>query len=131
MASNRRWRGQFRCRGSRRESAVAQLFSLGHFTPLLIFMNTKPDDDFVATAADPARRSTAIADLTKKHTRLSWISIIILLGFFGICFFASKPPDSPFILVVIIPFFQAYKCESDLRLLRVVERLQTYDRPVA
>jgi hypothetical protein len=30
MASNRRWRLQFRCRGSHRESAVAQLFSLGH-----------------------------------------------------------------------------------------------------
>jgi hypothetical protein len=29
MASNRRWRLQFRCRGSRRKSAVAQLFSLG------------------------------------------------------------------------------------------------------
>jgi len=28
-APNRRWRLQFRCRGSRRESAVAQLFSLG------------------------------------------------------------------------------------------------------
>jgi len=30
MASNRRWRFQFRCRGSRRESAVA-LFSLGGY----------------------------------------------------------------------------------------------------
>ena len=28
--ANRRWRSQFRYRGSRRESAVAQLFSLGH-----------------------------------------------------------------------------------------------------
>jgi hypothetical protein len=28
--ANRRWRCQFRYRGSRRESAVAQLFSLGH-----------------------------------------------------------------------------------------------------
>ena len=27
--ANRRWRCQFRYRGSRRESAVAQLFSLG------------------------------------------------------------------------------------------------------
>ena len=27
--ANRRWRGQFRCRGSRRESAVAQLSTLG------------------------------------------------------------------------------------------------------
>ena len=29
--ANRRWRLPFRCRGSRHESAVAQLFSLGHF----------------------------------------------------------------------------------------------------
>jgi hypothetical protein len=29
---NRRWRLQFRCRGSRRRSAVAQLFSLGSMT---------------------------------------------------------------------------------------------------
>ena len=29
--ANRRWRLQFRCRGSRRESAVAQLFSLGDY----------------------------------------------------------------------------------------------------
>ena len=27
--ANRRWRGPFRCRGSRRESAVAQLSTLG------------------------------------------------------------------------------------------------------
>jgi hypothetical protein len=32
MASNRRWRLQFRYRGSRHESAVAQLFSLGFLT---------------------------------------------------------------------------------------------------
>jgi len=34
--ANRRWRCQFRYRGSRRESAVAQLFSLGHFRVFLI-----------------------------------------------------------------------------------------------
>jgi hypothetical protein len=33
--ANRRWRGQFRCRGSRRRSAVAQLFSLGRMNILL------------------------------------------------------------------------------------------------
>jgi hypothetical protein len=36
MASNRRWRGQFRFRGSRRRYGVAQLFSLGCYT----FMKT-------------------------------------------------------------------------------------------
>src|ERR1019366_7188084 len=38
--ANRRWRGQFRCRGSRRESAVAQLSTLGHFTRLWKTSNT-------------------------------------------------------------------------------------------
>ena len=33
--ANRRWRCQFRCRGSRRESAVAQLFSLGRYAAQL------------------------------------------------------------------------------------------------
>jgi hypothetical protein len=32
--ANRRWRGQFRYRGSRRESAVAQLSTLGIITRL-------------------------------------------------------------------------------------------------
>ena len=43
--ANRRWRCQFRCRGSRRESAVAQLFSLGcfertmKFTPIILALS--------------------------------------------------------------------------------------------
>ena len=37
--ANRRWRLQFRCRGSRRESAVAQLFSLGVITLLMKFIS--------------------------------------------------------------------------------------------
>ena len=32
--ANRRWRGQFRCRGSRRESAVAQLTYIATFGPV-------------------------------------------------------------------------------------------------
>jgi hypothetical protein len=34
MASNRRWRWLFRCRGSRREPTAVQLFSLGGFAPM-------------------------------------------------------------------------------------------------
>ena len=38
--------GQFRCRGSRRESAVAQLFSLGHVsTPCTPLYENKQTDD--------------------------------------------------------------------------------------
>jgi len=35
--ANRRWRGQFRCRGSRRESAVA--FFVGHYALWLLANN--------------------------------------------------------------------------------------------
>jgi hypothetical protein len=32
--------------------------------------------------------------------------------------------------VFLLPLIQLYKCESDLTLLRVIDRLQTYDRPL-
>ena len=35
--ADRRWRLQFRCRGSRHEPEVAQLFSLGHLATLEIY----------------------------------------------------------------------------------------------
>jgi len=39
--ANRRWRGPFRCRGSRRESAVAQLFLLGVARAILSATTTR------------------------------------------------------------------------------------------
>ena len=95
-----------------------------------IFMS-KPDDFFVATATDPTRRSTAIADLTKKHRRLSSIATIFILVSVGICIYFSTMPTGPVILAVLVPLILLFKCESDLRLFRVIEKLQSYDRPVA
>jgi hypothetical protein len=40
--ANRRWRLPFRCRGSRRESAVAQLSTLGHIRATRLY------EDFVS-----------------------------------------------------------------------------------
>jgi hypothetical protein len=39
---NIRWRGQFRCRGLRHESAVAQLAALGHLTIPVIDDDKQP-----------------------------------------------------------------------------------------
>jgi hypothetical protein len=94
-------------------------------------MSTKPDDEFVATAADPARRLTAITDITKRRNKCLWIVGIITLGFFGICFFGSRQPDAIVVFMVLFMWIQLFKYESDLRLLLVIDRLQTYDRPVA
>ena len=94
-------------------------------------MSIKPDDIFVATATDPARRSAAIADLTQKHRMLFCASIFIALVFLGISYFGSRQPDAIFILIVILPLIQLHKCESELKLLRVIDRLQGNGRPVA
>jgi hypothetical protein len=51
MASNRRWRGQFRYRGSRHESAVAQLSTLGGFTRMRVRYLIKIAGTLVAIAA--------------------------------------------------------------------------------
>jgi hypothetical protein len=91
----------------------------------------KQDADFVATVADPVRRSTAIADAIKKRTKLLWGVGIITLGLFAICIFGSRQPDAVIVLVVCVLWMQLFKCESDLRLLRVIDRLQSYERPVA
>src|ERR1017187_7740455 len=48
--ANRRWRCQFRCRGSRRESAVAQLFSLGRFMRVTLLTFFFALSAFCATA---------------------------------------------------------------------------------
>jgi hypothetical protein len=89
------------------------------------------DEEFIATVADPVRRSTAIAGIIKQHKRLSWIVVIITLGFFALNYFSSKPPNGILVLVIFLPWMQFYKCESDLRLLRVIERLQNQEKPVA
>jgi fatty acid desaturase len=91
----------------------------------------KHDAEFVATVADPVRRTTAIASAIKKRTKLIWLVGIVTLGFFAICYFGSRQPDAPLFFIVILLWMQLSKCEADLRLLRVIDRLQSYDRPVA
>jgi hypothetical protein len=67
--ANRRWRLQFRYRGSRRESAVAQLSTLGHSTyPVLDHIQTQilsPEDSALWRQA----YLDAFVDTTNEHYR--------------------------------------------------------------
>jgi len=51
--ANRRWRLPFRYRGSRRESAVAQLFSLGHYTIMTKVLPSQKGVDIERTGRIP------------------------------------------------------------------------------
>ena len=94
-------------------------------------MSTKLDDEFVATAVDPVRRRTAIAELARRRNISMWIVAVLTIAFFGFCIFGSRQPDAYFIFIVFLAWIQLFKHESDLKLLRVVDRLQNYERTVA
>jgi predicted MFS family arabinose efflux permease len=93
-------------------------------------MNNMSEENFLAAVADPARRSTAIARLSKRRTMLSWTVCILTLGFFAFCL-ASKPPDSFAVFMLLVLWMFLFGCESDLRLLRVIERLKSNEKPAS
>jgi hypothetical protein len=70
---------QFRYRGSRRESAVAQLFSLGHFTPHT-FMNDEKIKLLAQLAISSDEKIMRLAVLMHKYVEI---------------FSASLPADFP------------------------------------
>jgi threonine/homoserine/homoserine lactone efflux protein len=84
-------------------------------------MFTKFDKRFEQTAAEPARRRAAIADLSKLRTIFFWLAIAM-----SVIAIAStwNGQASGLILVAAIIWSIFFKFESDLRLLRVIERLQ-------
>ncbi len=61
--ANRRWRLPFRCRGSRRESAVAQLFSLGSMTLHRSFRLTPMSQTEVSALVRRAKRGAMVTAL--------------------------------------------------------------------
>ena len=93
-------------------------------------MNHTSEKDFLAAVADPVRRSAAMARVSKRRTKLLWIVCILTLGFFAFCI-ARKPPDSFAVFMLLMLWMFLFKWESDLRLLRVIERLKEDEKPVA
>jgi hypothetical protein len=76
--ANRRWRCQFRCRGSRREPAVAQLFSLGH---------VHHRDHFLACClgwpwrlVEPSRCAAGLAEVgCAVRVHAFWVVVVFLI----------------------------------------------------
>jgi hypothetical protein len=75
-SANRRWRWQFRCRGSRRESAVAQLSSLGGLTVM-------------------SNLFTSFESRLKIYRRV-WMVAVVLTVILRFTFFLHAPEQSRF-----------------------------------
>ena len=85
-------------------------------------MLTKEDNKFADMAADPIRRRTAIAGLSKRLTMMFWCSMLMAVLALLECW-NGKATDA--ILGAAVFFSICFKVESDLRLLMVTERLET------
>ena len=86
-------------------------------------MFTKQNLKFEETAADPMRRAVAIADLSNRRAILFWCACVVTLAAVASSF-SSKPVGGVLALCAAIQWMLVFKFESDLRLLRVIARLQ-------
>ena len=85
-------------------------------------MFTKHDEEFAEIAADPARRRAAIADFSKRRTLIFWCaSFVSLLAFVSIL--VSKSAGVGLVFFAATQWVLVFKVDSDLTLLRVIDRL--------
>jgi hypothetical protein len=96
------------------------------------------DDTFAQTAADDSRRPELIKETSRKRTGLTWCAvlmsvcafILMILGMISEIYGKSNIPS-----IAVVEFFlaaliwmQVLKTESDLRLLKLVEKLKSSTR---
>jgi hypothetical protein len=86
-------------------------------------MFTKQDFEFDEMAADPIRRRAKIADLSWRRAMIFWCAMIV-----SVCaileLWRGSTAAAGGVFAAAVNFSICFKMESDLRLLRVIERLQ-------
>ena len=93
-------------------------------------MFIKHDMRFEETAADPIRRAAAIADLSNRRTIMFWCACVVSLATI-VSVFGSKSAGGVIGFCAAIQWMLVFKCESELRMLRVIARLQRDERTLA
>jgi hypothetical protein len=88
------------------------------------FMFKRLDEEFDEMAADAARRREGIVSLTSRRDVLCWCAVIMTLVALPFFFTNRSPAGAAAIgFAAAVQWMLLFKFESDLRLLRVVERL--------
>jgi hypothetical protein len=91
----------------------------------------KADDAFIQAAVDNTRRSELIRNTSYRRTKMFWGAVIItacaLVIFFIEATGKTHSPELPgaMFFVAVMNWMQVFKCESDLRLLKLVEKLKS------
>ncbi|HZF02009.1 MAG TPA: hypothetical protein VE344_08955 [Methylomirabilota bacterium] len=91
------------------------------------------DDAFIAMAVDETRRPDLIKNTSRRRTIIFWCAVVITVCALGMMIAAinDKNHNSARGGVVGVEFavaamtwMQVFKCESDLRLLKLIDKLQ-------
>ena len=85
-------------------------------------MFTKWDKKFDDTAADATLRAAAIAALSKRRDTMFWSACVISL--ITILINLGSQSFSLFVFTAVIQWILVFQIDSDLKLLRVIDRLQ-------
>lgn len=80
------------------------------------------DDLFAESATDPVRRRIVIADLAKRRRLVMWGAYTVTFTTL-LCGFTRQPFVGLLALGAAIQWMLVFKFESELRLLRVIDRL--------
>lgn len=90
----------------------------------------KADDAFIQAAADDTMRPALIKSTARRRTLLFWCAVVITLCALGMIFaeLNNRANNSEVagveFGVAVMTWMQVFKCESDLRLLKLVEKLK-------
>ena len=90
-------------------------------------MFTKQDEQFDQMAADPVRRREGIAGLSRRRDVMFWCAVVMTLCALATFFMSLRSARSGAAIgfAAAVQRMLLFKFESDLRLLRVVERLHS------
>ena len=101
-------------------------------------MFAKQDAEFDKIAADPIRRRAAIADFSKRRSIIGICAMVISACVVLELWCGSKTPAGGVVaaggvFAAAVNWSICFKMESDLRLLRAIDRLEKilHERPVA
>ena len=91
----------------------------------------RADNEFVEAAADDSRRHAKIEEITRKRNQFHWTAwlmtgcalLFIIADIFSKQQHTSGAP-APLFFVAALQWMQIFKCESDLRLLKLVDKLK-------
>jgi hypothetical protein len=90
----------------------------------------KADDAFIQAAVDDSRRPELIASMARRRTMVFWAAVISSVCALAIMFIEitgkahiSGMSGAVFFYVSAMNWMQVMKCDSDLRLLKMVDKL--------